>query len=161
MTSPSHPEPGAKQLLTLWLEMIRSGEFSHAPEILDEDIVAEWPQSRERVVGLKNLLAILEHYPGGRLDAQMASARFTESSAERYLMTPMFTTVRAEGAGNQASGSVLTRYPDGSDWYIVMFAETRGGKIVKNDAYFAPVYDAPAWRAKWVERIEDDIVRDR
>jgi ketosteroid isomerase-like protein len=142
--------------MTRWLKMIQSGDFSHAAEVLDEDVVAEWPQSRERVRGLKNLIAIMGHYPGGKLGTHLESAQFMETPQDRYLMTPMFTTVKATGSGNKATGIVLTRYPDGSDWYIVMTAETKNGKIVRNDAYFAPLYDAPAWRAKWVERMGDD-----
>jgi hypothetical protein len=160
MTQPSGHEPSARELLSQWLEIIRSGEFDRAVDVLDENVVAEWPQSRERVVGRDNLLAIMTHYPGGRLSTEVASARFIESSSERYIMTPMFTTVKTEGTGNQATGTVLTRYPDGSDWYIVMSAETRNGKIVKNNAYFAPVYEAPEWRAEWVERMASDDERE-
>jgi len=138
-----------------WLEMIQSGDFAKADEIIDKDIVAEWPQSGERIVGLGNLKAIMENYPGGALGTVMETARIEESPAEHYMITPMFTTVKAAGAGNMAWGSVLTRYPDGTDWYIVMFAETRGGKVIRNDSFFAPVYDAPEWRAQWVERIEN------
>ena len=156
MTESGGHSPSAKDLLSRWLTMIQSGDFTDAPEILDEDIIADWPQSRERVRGLKNLTAIMTNYPGGALRTQMDTAKFTETSEERYLMTPMFTTVRAEGAGSKATGNVRTRYPDGSEWYIVMSADIRDGKIIRNDAYFAPVYDAPAWRAKWVERMPDD-----
>ncbi|MDR3687263.1 MAG: hypothetical protein P4L93_09940 [Coriobacteriia bacterium] len=156
MTDSAGHEPSAKELMTRWLKMIQTGNFSDAAEVLDENVVAEWPQSRERVRGLKNMIAIMTNYPGGSLGTHMESARITENSEEHYLMTPMFTMVKTEGSGNKANGAVLTRYPDGSDWYIVMTAETRGGKIVRNDAYFAPVYDAPKWRAKWVERMEDD-----
>jgi len=156
MTDSAGHEPSAKELMTRWLKMIQSGDFRDAAEIIDENVIAEWPQSRERVVGLKNLAAIMTNYPGGVLGTHVESARITENSQEHYLMTPMFTMVKTEGAGNKASGSVLTRYPDGSDWYIVMTAETEHGKIVRNDAYFAPVYPAPKWRAKWVERMEDD-----
>ena len=146
----------ARELMLTWLKMIQSGDFTNAAEIIDEDVVAEWPQSRERVRGLTNLKAIMENYPGGALNAQVETAKITESSEVRYLMTPMFTTVKVEGSGNKATGSVLTRYPDDSDWYIVMTAEIRDGRIVRNDAYFAPVYEAPKWRAKWVERMKDD-----
>ena len=156
MTESAARPLSATELLDRWLRMIQSGDFTNAPDILDENIVAEWPQSRERVRGLKNLTAIMTHYPGGALGTRMETAHFTETSEEHYLMTPMFTTVKVEGSGTHASGSVLTRYPDGTDWYIVMFVDIRDGKIVRNDAYFAPVYDAPKWRAKWVERMGDD-----
>ena len=156
MTETTGHAPSAKELLTRWLEMIRSGDFTNAAEILDENVVAEWPQSRERVVGRKNLIAIMDNYPGGALRTELETARLAEASEQHYVITPMFTAVQAEaGSGNRAYGQVKTRYPDGSDWYIVMFAEVKEGKIVRNDAYFAPVYEAPKWRAKWVERMAD------
>jgi hypothetical protein len=155
MTDLSGNEPGAKELATRWLTMIQSGDFTNAAEILDENFVAEWPQTRERVRGLKNLVAMMEHFPGGNVNTRVETARLTESTEAHYLMTPMFTTIKVEGSGNRATGHVLTRYPDGTDWYVVLSIETRGGKIIHNTAFFAPVYDAPKWRAQWVEHMGD------
>ncbi|HZD42283.1 MAG TPA: hypothetical protein VE131_16285, partial [Terriglobales bacterium] len=72
----------------------------------------------------------------------------------RYLLTPMFTTVKIEGTGDTVVASAKMKYPDGSDWYVISLATIRGGKIVKLVQYFAPVYEAPEWRSQWVERIE-------
>ena len=79
MTDSAGHEPSAKELMTRWLKMIQSGDFRDAAEIIDENVVAEWPQSRERVVGLKNLAAIMTNYPGGVLGTHVESARITDT----------------------------------------------------------------------------------
>jgi hypothetical protein len=155
MSAPANPELTARELAVRWLTMIQHADFTDARVILDADVVSEWPQSRERVRGVENLIAIFANYPGGTVTTDVGRLHFTEPAHDSYLMTPVFTIVKAQGSGETASGSILTRYPDGSDWYIVLFVKARGGKIVYNEVYFAPIYDAPAWRAKWVERMDE------
>lgn len=146
----------ARELAVKWLKMIQDGDFAEAREILDENIVSEWPQSRERVRGLKNLISIFTNYPGGSVIADAEKLRFKGVAEDSYLMTPMFTLVKTQGSGDEASGSILNRYPDGSDWYIIMFIKAHRGKIVYNEVYFAPLFEAPKWRKEWVERMEDE-----
>ena len=43
--------------------------------------------------------------------------------------------------------------PDGSTWFLSALVQLRGGKVYRETWYFAPPFDAPAWRAEWVERI--------
>jgi hypothetical protein len=66
----------------------------------------------------------------------------------------MFTMVRAEGSGDTATVTVKTRYPDGSDWYVITIMKAHNGKVIKQTQYFAQPLEAPAWRAKYVEPIE-------
>jgi hypothetical protein len=153
MTDPHGQD--VRGLAVRWLKMIQCGDFSEAREILDDNIIAEWPQSRERVRGLNNLIGIFTNYPGGVVVADAEKIRFKDAE-DSYLMTPMFTMVKAQASGDTATGSILTRYPDGSDWYIVMFITAKEGKIVYNEVFFAPVYDAPEWRKQWVETMDDD-----
>ena len=56
------------------------------------------------------------------------------------------------GTGDQYTGVTRIRYPDGSTWHVVAVLEFRGDRIARNTEYFAPVFEAPAWRAAWVER---------
>jgi hypothetical protein len=35
----------------------------------------------------------------------------------------------------------------------VAIVELRDGKIVKQTTFFAPAFDAPSWRERWVERM--------
>jgi hypothetical protein len=38
---------------------------------------------------------------------------------------------------------------------MVTIVELKGGKIAKAVAWYAAPFDAPAWRAQWVEPIPD------
>lgn len=144
----------ARELVSELLRMLQKGDFSRAREIFAEDIIAEWPQSRERIRGVENLVAIFSNYPGGLIQSVQSPVHFAGTDRS-YLMTPLFTVVKAQGTGDSASGSILTRYPDGSDWYVIMFVTAKNGRIVFNETYFAPVFDAPEWRSKWVEPMEE------
>jgi len=43
-------------------------------------------------------------------------------------------------------------YPgDTRVWHSVVLVELRDGKVLKETAIFGAPFDAPAWRAKWVE----------
>ena len=44
------------------------------------------------------------------------------------------------------------RYPDGSDYHVISILEVRDGLIAKVTTYFAAEFEAPDWRAGWVER---------
>jgi hypothetical protein len=37
----------------------------------------------------------------------------------------------------------------------VMIVEFRDGKIVRETRYYADPFEAPAWRAEWVESMEE------
>ncbi len=53
-------------MLHQW-EVINSGQLDRLDEVFAEDVVIEWPQSRERVRGVANLRSILAEFPGGNL----------------------------------------------------------------------------------------------
>lgn len=153
MQSTGTAKATAKDLVLRMYEMINTRQFDRFDEIVAEDFVAEWPQSKERVVGRSNFLAILRSYPGEGPRLSTTEIEFTEGDEGTYLLTPLFTAVKAEGSGDTATSTMCTTYPDGSDWYVITIAKAHNGKLVHNTAYFAPVYDAPEWRAQWVERM--------
>jgi hypothetical protein len=41
---------------------------------------------------------------------------------------------------------------EGKPAYTVSIMEFRDGKVAHETQYFADPFDAPAWRAQWVER---------
>jgi hypothetical protein len=144
----------AKDLSLRMLEIINRREFDHLGEVFDEHVITEWPQTGERIRGLQNLKNIFMYYPGGPIATRPEGSEFVEGDEGSYLLTPMFTMVRAEGAGDTATNIVKSTYPDGSDWYVVTVATSRSGKLIRVVQYFGPVYDAPDWRSQWVERME-------
>jgi hypothetical protein len=43
---------------------------------------------------------------------------------------------------------------DGQIYHVAMVVEFRDGKIWRDTRYYAEPFEAPAWRAQWVEPIE-------
>lgn len=111
---------------------LEAGDWDAAAAFMHEEYVQEWPQSGERIVGRDNALAVNRNFPGG---------------------LPRMTFRRTVGGGNLAVLEVELRYADGSVYQGVSVLEFRDGKIVKETDYFAQAFDAPQWRAQWVERM--------
>lgn len=132
-------------------EIIRSGDLGALEEVTHPDFVQEIPQSGERVVGIENFRRILQNLPGGGATITIAEDPYIAGQEAHYMMTPTFNVVRVEGGGEEITSYVKARYPDGSDWYIISFTSFKDGKIVKRVDFYAPFFDAPAWRAEWTE----------
>ena len=99
--------------------------------LLHDDFVEEYPQSGERIRGKQNLRTTEENYPGGLPN----------------------TTVRSiKHSGDLATGEMLFEY-DGNRVYSCFIVELEDGKIKSARAYFGEPFEAPQWRAQWVERM--------
>ena len=42
-------------------------------------------------------------------------------------------------------------YPDGKTWICVDLMELRDGRVYREVVYWAVPFEAPSWRAQWVE----------
>ena len=146
----------ARALVERFADVMNRRVWDELAELMTEDVVEEYPQSGEVMRGLANVRAVREHYPGG-VPADSIDPATTRISAtqQTWAMTPLFTVVRVEGTGDVITAMFRTRYPDGSEWWVSNLFEVRGGKIARNTALFAPVFDAPAWRAPYVEPRSD------
>lgn len=153
-SAPAHQRTAKELVLHQW-EVVNSGQLDRLGEVFAEDVVVEWPQSRERVRGVANLRSILANYPGGNLQPASESALFLESDEERFQLSPMFKIIETDGYEDSAVGVVKSRYPDGTDWFVISIVRALGGKIVRSVQYFAPLYDPPKWREPWVEYTEE------
>jgi hypothetical protein len=120
-------------------EVLKSGDFRRLNELTKEyatdDYVEEWPQSGERL-----------------------SRKATEEMAERYPemsgTNPKFTYRRMLGGGDVFVVEGTIDYGDGIPVSYVGIGELRDGKIARTTSYFANPFEAPAWRADIVERME-------
>jgi ketosteroid isomerase-like protein len=115
----------------LW-KALGAGNWDAASRLLHEDFVQEWPQSGERIVGRDNAIAINQNFPGG-----LPTMRFRRTLA----------------GGDLVVLEVELTYGDGSRYLGVSVIELRDGKVVKETDYFAQPFQAPQWRAQWVERM--------
>ena len=116
----------------LW-RAINARDFNAAGDLLHDDFVCEWPQSRERIRGRANFIAVNRDYPGNW----------------------SITVRRVVASGDEAATEVSIRI-DGRTDVAVSFFELRDGKILRETDYWPEPYDAPEWRARWVEAIESD-----
>ncbi|TMG50727.1 MAG: hypothetical protein E6H91_04060 [Chloroflexi bacterium] len=140
---------------TRFVKAMNERNYDEYEALLTDDYVGEYPQSGEVIRGAKNARAIVEHYPGG-LPQDNIDTRSTRIAATdaRWVRTPTFTFVRAEGTGNVGVSAVRARYPDGSAWWVVNFYELRDGRLARSTTFFAPAFEAPDWRKPFVEQRE-------
>jgi ketosteroid isomerase-like protein len=124
-----HENKNRQAVERLW-QAFDTLDFEAAGEVLHDDFIAEWPQSRERM-HKDNFLAVNKHYPGSW----------------------HITILRIIAEGDQVATEVRIDI-DGRTDYAVSFYELRDGKIIKETDYWPEPYEAPAWRAQWVEKMD-------
>jgi ketosteroid isomerase-like protein len=110
---------------TLTLDLVRVHEIYH------DDVVVEFPQSGEQILGKKNIYELRAHYP-----AKLG-----------------FKILRRRGEGSLWVTELIITY-DGRPVYVVTVMEFRDGKIAHETHYYADPFEPPKWRSQWVERIE-------
>jgi hypothetical protein len=59
---------------------------------------------------------------------------------------------RTLAGGDLAVLEIDLTYSDGSRYLGVSVVEFRDGKVARETDYFAQPFQAPQWRAQWVER---------
>jgi hypothetical protein len=124
------------ELAAKFEEVLKSGDFAKMGQLTrdyaTDDFVQEWPQSGERL-------------------SKSASARLTEAYPEMSGTSPKFTYKRMLGGGDMYVVEGTIDYGDGIPVSYVGIGEVRDGKIAKVTEYFANPFEAPAWRADFVE----------
>jgi hypothetical protein len=98
-------------------------------ELFHDDATMDWPQSRERVRGAENRRAIYGAFP----------------------QLPTITLRRMLSAGNLVIAEATLDYA-GPRYETVFIFELSEGRIRKETAYWSEPFDAPDWRAQWVEK---------
>ncbi len=104
--------------------------------VRNEDYVMEMPQSGERIRGRERMREFQRAYP--------SPPHGVTIRLRRVLVREGLWIV--EGVYDYDDGGMV------SD--LVMICELRDGKMWRDRWYFAEPFEAPAWRAQWVERME-------
>jgi hypothetical protein len=121
-----------RQTLDRIIDAMLRGDYDVVGEELADDAIVDWPQSGERIVGRQACMNVYRNYPGG---------------SPRYELRP--TT------GGPDVFTVEARGDYGGDIvYLTSIVEFRDGKIAHQTDYFANAFEAPDWRAQWVQRPE-------
>ena len=144
-------EKSNREVVERYMQAIVKRDLDAQDQARHADFVSEYPQSGERIRGAANARAILEHYPGGIPPAEVGRVY---GSADQWVATPVGTVLRIMGTGDVYTALATAFYP-GEDrpWQMVLVMELRDGRVLKETAIFGAPFDAPAWRAQWVERV--------
>jgi hypothetical protein len=128
-----------REMAAKYEEVLKSNDFGRLADLTREyatdDFVEEWPQSGERL-------------------SKAASMRLSKAYPEMSGTTPKFTYKRMLGGGDVFVVEGTIDYGDGVPVSYVGVGELRDGKVSKMTEYFANPFEAPAWRADFVERME-------
>jgi SnoaL-like domain len=112
-----------------------SNDIVRSSELYADDAVLEFPQGGERIRGKANIVAFRSAYPA-RLGFEMH---------------------RTIGCQDLWVNEYSIRYDDGTPWRVVGIMEFRDGKVVRERIYFGEPWEPPAWRARWVESMEQPV----
>jgi ketosteroid isomerase-like protein len=123
-------ESGAAMVNRL-LDGVNRGDTSVMDEIFHEDAVMEWPASREKVVGAENRRAVYAHMPA----------------------LPKVSNRHVFGSGDLGIAEATLTYGD-KPYSAVLIFELRDGKIAREIGYWAEPFEAPEWRAAWIQPLD-------
>lgn len=99
-------------------------------DLMHDDYVEEYPQSGERIRGKDNVRTVYENYPG----------------------LPTLIDYSYRLSGDLAFIEITLEY-DGNRTNVCEIVDFEAGKIKRARAYFAKPFEAPQWRAQWVEKM--------
>src|SRR5215218_843980 len=120
-------EQQVRQFLTE-LYTVLSGEKEY--EMRHEDYVMEMPQSGERIRGRENMREFQEAYPN----------------------PPTMQLRRVIVRNGLWVVEIVSDY-GGRIYHPVLIIELREGKMFRDTRYYSELFEAPEWRAQWVERM--------
>ena len=119
-----------RELIERYWEIMNSNDFRAVGDLLHDDFALDYPQSGERIRGRENNALINEDYP---------SPGPWSFIVERLLVDAgeAVSDVRVLGAAVEARA--------------ISFFEIRDGRIWHITEYWPESFEAPDWRARWVE----------
>ena len=127
------PGETAREVVERFWRTMNENDWHAAGRLLHDDYVLDWPQSGERIRGRDNFVAVNAHYP----------------AAGRWRFT-----VRRLVADGQGAASDVTVTDGALTARAVSFFEVRDGLIWRVTEYWPDPFEPAAWRARWVERME-------
>jgi hypothetical protein len=108
-----------------------ASDFETEHLIYHEDAVLEYPQSGELIRGRHNIQLTRAQQPSNK----------------------RFAVRRITGRGDLWVTEYILTYDDKPS-YTVSIMQFQGEKVARETQYFADPFEAAAWRAPWVERID-------
>lgn len=125
-----HTEMKNRKVIERLIECINKKNIAVMDELFHEDAIMDWPQSGEKIVGGANRRGVYGAFP----------------------TLPTITPRRMVSNGDLVVAEASLDYGTPTIYNAVFIFEFREGKIAKETAYWSEPFEAPEWRAKWVER---------
>ena len=125
----------ARAVVQAFWRALEERDLEGAAARLDEDVVEDWPQSGERIVGRANWMAMATRHP----TFPTVRHRFTEGASELWVSHAHYDY---PGEGGP--------FP----YEVCAIQRVRGGRIERLTEYFAAPFEPAEWRADIVERID-------
>jgi ketosteroid isomerase-like protein len=139
-----------RERIDSFFSALNAGRFDDIAELMDPDVVQEWPQSGERIRGVKNFRAVMENYPG----LPGVEPRRVVGAEDKWVLTPSWTPLRITGTGDVYTVETRIAYPNGEVWSGVTILQFRNGKASRLTEYFAAPFPPADWRSQWVEKMD-------
>ncbi len=124
-------ESANRATLEALVNALNASDLEALDNVFTDDVVMEWPQSGERIVGGQNRREVYSRFPS----------------------LPHVTPRRITGSGALWVVEASLDYGDGDPFQCVFVFEMRDGLIAKETGYWSKPFPAPDWRAPWVERM--------
>jgi hypothetical protein len=129
---PNLEEMNEQEVHSFLTELFSNLSAEEEYELRHPDYVMEMPQSGERIRGREKMRQLQEAYP------TPPSIRL-----RRVIVRDGLWVV--EGVNDYGNAQVFD---------VVLIIELRDGKMWRDRRYYAEPFEAPEWRAQWVERME-------
>ena len=101
-----------------------------AGAIYADAAVLEYVQSGERIVGRDSIIATRKAYPG---------------------RPAAFSIQRISGTGGTWVAELVLRFEGADPHFVAAVLDVQDGKVTREAMYIAEPWEAPAYRAAWVE----------
>jgi limonene-1,2-epoxide hydrolase len=121
-----------KQILENFWATMATNDFNAVAQLLHADYILEWPQSGERIRGRDNFATVNTFYP--------AEGKWTFKINHIAADGDMVITDVSVSDGKRHDRAIT-------------FSTVHDGKISKQVEFWPETFEAPAWRAQWVEKI--------
>ena len=137
-----------EEVMTRYGAAMAAFDLEALAQLRHPDWTVFWPQSGERVHGNQAFAEIIRNYPGGSPRTEVTRIVGAE---DRWVVTAGNTVMKVAGSGDFWWSEWRVTYPNDEVYFAVTLAELRDGLVYRETTYWAAPFEAPAWRAPWVE----------
>jgi ketosteroid isomerase-like protein len=145
---------GNRQVIERFAEALAANDLDAQDALIHDDYLCVWPQSGEVIRGRANRRAVIENYPdadGGLRPDTNRIVGTDDTFITGAPAGPMWNMIHLKGSGDDLFATGTITYPSGEIWHYATVFTMRDGKIWRQVDYYAPKFDAPEWRAQFVE----------